>query len=160
MKNYINRMNSLSPNKQESINLLISAIFPVILLLLLLFGVTSSGEFKNSLIKWMVESLLTDKTLWGVLLFAIPVFTLFLLKALILGVPNLKVFNWVAQLLTGVFYSFGLSIIVLAFTAPKYGHDLNMFIIIMGLATTLVGCGLYYIFQVLIQRKINPSIES
>ena len=72
MKEVLEKKTPYSIGKQELINFIISAILPLILLLLLTFGVSEDGSFKNSFVTWAVDFIATDFWMWVALLSFLP----------------------------------------------------------------------------------------
>ncbi|ENN2394685.1 hypothetical protein AB9M41_004931 [Vibrio alginolyticus] len=146
----------LSNGKQELVNFLFSMVFVVILLVIIFLGVEENGEFKYAFVGKTISWLLSTLTLEIVMIYVLPMFLYLLIKAALFKVPLYSWFNVVAQTITGVFYSLGMSISSFTLVVVAYGVPFNRDIFIFGLVITFAGYALYHMLQACIQRTSNP----
>lgn len=127
------------------------------LLLFLIFGIGDEGNFKNVFVEGAVNFLISIVFFYIAVFFFIPIFLLLLLKAALLETPKYKWFNYVAQFITGIFYSLGSCVMIVATISPMHGIPFNPVVFGFGLGFILLGYGLFEIFQAAIQRTPTPQ---
>lgn len=158
MKDWIKKLASFSPAKQEFINFSVSMLPPVILLLVLILGVDEKGDFRHGIFESVATFFTSTTSFYVATLIAIPMFLLLALKAHLLDVPRYDFFTWFSQGITGVFYSLGVSIMTVMACVTRYDISFNSSIFLLGFGLVVLGVGLFFIFQALIQRRSDPRL--
>jgi hypothetical protein len=156
MGNFFKELDSMTPFNKEVLNFCLSMLVTIALTILLLFGVEADGTFKNETVRMLVESILSVTGMNLVLFCLIPMFLLTLFKAYLFDAPKYIAFDYVAQFVTGTFYSFGSCIMALCIISTTYGYYFDLGFFILGCAIFFIGFGLYQVFQAMIQRKLMP----
>ncbi len=157
MKNIFKKFDGLSLGKQEGVNALFSISFAIPVLLIVLWGVDENGAFKGGALEWTVNFLGSIVGFYVAVLFLIPTFLFILLKAALFDTPKYKVFSYIAQFITGIFYTLGACIMVVSCVAPMHGVDFDLYLLLFGFAFLLFGFALFHIFQAAIQRTPTPQ---
>lgn len=157
MKNLFQKFDNLSIGQQELVNFVFSLLLALVLFAVLFFGVDDNGEFKSRMVEGVANFLVSIANFYVATLFFIPTFLLLLLKAALLGTPKYKYFNYIAQFITGIFYTLGSCFVVVAIVAVLFGIPFNSIIFWAGILVCLLGYGFYIIFQTAIQRTSTPQ---
>ena len=158
-KQSIKWIDSQSLNKQEFINFLVSLAFALSIGVMLIYGTTADGTFKNNLVTWWVNFFSSPLTVWASFFYFIPAALFLFLKAAIFQTEKYLRFNLIAQLISGFFYSFGLAALTIASYATYRGYAFEPSVIIMAFGCIFIGYWLYVIFQAAIQRQIPPKLN-
>jgi hypothetical protein len=158
LKTLWEKITELTIGEQELVNFVFSLLLTIPLLLFLLFGIESDGTYKNTYVESAIDILLSITGVYLAFLLLIPSFLSLLLKAYLFDTPIYKSFYYIAQFITGVFYSLGFGLCIFASVTPKYGITFNQTIFTYGVFLIILGYALFHIFQFFIQRSSTPKI--